>query len=157
MTLVLLGVVLLSLGLLAVASIREEPAPIAADAPKEATPAPVVQARPVIEPLPREEEPAPEPEPPRTKRPASKRPPQEPERAAAPTSELERLLAAVRADPEDSEQLQALGAKLREEARTLADERAKNSIERCATTSVVAGDLEALAACVQRLRAAQLR
>jgi serine/threonine-protein kinase len=66
--------------------------------------------------------------------------------------DIERSLAAAKSDPDNSEKLQAVATKLRERSREVSDPRARNSIERCATTSAVAGDLDALSACVDRLR-----
>lgn len=69
-------------------------------------------------------------------------------------AELARAIAAAKADPENSEKLQAAAAMVREQGRALADPRVRTSIERCATTAAVAGDVDALAACVVRLREA---
>lgn len=137
---------------------------IAIDPPRDRKP--MVQARPIA----KEEERAPEeatPEATQEETPRDDRVREEPIKTKRPSrpqpnatespepSELEKMLSAARKDPENAQRIQELGAKIREDAQRLQDPKKRMSIERCATTSAVKGDLDALGTCVDRLLAAE--
>jgi hypothetical protein len=142
------------------------PVTVSAIDPLEESSQPIVQARPVVEAPPvtvKSEEP-PREEPPeeslKAKRIVRPRQPDE-ERGTArvvpapETSVIAKMLAAAKREPDNAQKLQELGAKIRDEAQALTDPKTRTTIERCAMTSALAGDLDALAACAERLREAQ--
>jgi len=71
--------------------------------------------------------------------------------ALAGVAPLRRMLAKARANPDDAHLIESLGTKIQAAAKSLDDDRVRLTIERRATMSAMAGDLDGLGACIDAL------